>query len=199
MKKPDCLQAVSIEHPPQHRTGQAGFTLYEMLITLTIVGVLTAFGSGVYGIVHEHRVSAEINQFIAHLSLARSESLKRSAETALCPSTNGRECDTTQNYRGWHNGALVFVDADGDGRLDLEDTIIRVLPPTQHIKINSTRGRSHIVFQPNGLAPGTNRTLVFCSAGSNARPRYVVMSNTGRARVASTPPHGSTSAALGCA
>lgn len=165
-----------------------------MLTTLSIVGVLSGFGSGVYGAVHEYRATAQINQFLAHLSLARSEAMKRGTEVAICPSSDGRVCDSRAAYRGWQNGALLFADNDGDGRLEREDSVVRVLERVDRLVIHSTRGTNKIVFQPNGLAPGTNRTFTICAATGTSKPRYVIMSNTGRARVSATPPKDSPAA-----
>lgn len=176
---------------------QHGFTLYELAISLSLAGGLTGAGAGLYGIVHEQRVTAEINQFVGHLALARSESLKRGTETALCPSTDGRRCDAPRDYGGWHRGVLLFADRDGDGALEAEDQVIRVLPKAERLVIKSTHSASKIVFQPNGFASGTNRTFTLCAAGRPSKPRYLIISNSGRPRVSDRPPPGSPAA--GCA
>jgi type IV fimbrial biogenesis protein FimT len=176
--------------------GQLGFTLYELMITLSIASGLMTAGSGLHRIVHDHRVTAEINQFLGHLGLARSEAMKRGVKTALCPSSNGRECDTGEVYTGWQNGALMLVDTDADGKVESSDSMIRVLPGAERLVIKSTHETNKIVFQPNGLTPGTNRTFTLCAAAGASKPRYIVISNTGRARVSSAPPAGSP--AEGC-
>jgi type IV fimbrial biogenesis protein FimT len=180
----------------QRRT-QRGFTLYELVISMGLATGLGTAGASMYEVVHAHRVTAEINQFLAHLSLARSEAVKRGVEVAICPSSNQRVCDSRSNYTGWQKGALLFADFDGDGSLETQDSVIRVLPGAERLAIKSTHSSNKIVFQPNGLAPGTNRTFTICAATGASKPRYLIISNTGRARVSSAPPKGSTAA--GCA
>jgi type IV fimbrial biogenesis protein FimT len=167
------------------------------MVTLGIIGALSTAGTSVAGVVHEHRVTAEINQFLGHLALARSEAMKRGVKTALCPSASGRVCDGRSDYAGWQDGALLLVDTDQDGKVESDENVIRVLPGAERLAVKSTHATNKIVFQPDGLTPGTNRTFTLCAAGGASKPRYLIISNTGRARVSSKPPKGSTAA--GCA
>lgn len=168
--------------------GSRGYSLQELLITLTIAGGVVATGAGATHIVRDTFQTAEINTLITHLNLARSEAIKRRQDTVLCPSADGRRCDAAKDYTWWHRGILLFVDTDGNRQPDPHDPVIRMHSPSARLHIKSSRDRSQVVYQPNGLASGTNMTFTFCDPRGTASARYVIMSNSGRARVSSTPP-----------
>ena len=167
-----------------------GYSLYELLVTLAIAGGVATAGAGVSQIVRDTAQTAEVNTLIAHLNLARSEAIKRRQDTVLCPSTDGRRCDAAQDFTWWHRGMLLFVDTDGNHQPDAHDPVIRIHAPSTTLRIKSSRGRPHVIYQPNGLASGTNVTFTFCDPRGTGSARYVIVSNSGRARVSSTPPDG---------
>jgi type IV fimbrial biogenesis protein FimT len=164
--------------------------LYELLVTLTITSGLVTAGAGVFQIVRDATQTAEINTLVGHLNLARSEAIKRGQDAVLCPSTDGRRCDAAQDYTWWHRGMFLFVDTDGNHQPDPHDPVIRIYAPSATLRIKSSRGRPHVIYQPNGLASGTNMTFTFCDPRGTAAARYVIVSNTGRARVLPKPPDG---------
>ena len=168
-----------------------GFSLYDLLTTLTVVGVVTASGAGFMNIVHSTAQTAEINTLIAHLNLTRSEAVKRGQDVVLCPSTDGRSCDRPQDPTWWHRGMLLFVDRDGDRQPDTGAPVIRAHQlSTAALQIKTPSGRPRVVYQPNGVASGTNLTFTLCDPRGTSSARYVIVSNTGRARVSSIPPDG---------
>src|SRR4030067_1501695 len=59
-----------------------GFTLIELIITLTIAGILMAVAApSMVGFVSSNRLASQVNELIADITLARSEAIKRSATT----------------------------------------------------------------------------------------------------------------------
>jgi len=176
---------------------QRGFSLHDLLVTLGVSGGLSLGVSSMYPLVRDQQLVAEINQLVGHLSLARSEAIKRGQKAVACPSKDSKQCDAPQDYAWWHHGLLVFIDANDNGRLDSGEPIVRTYSPTENtVRIKSSRSRPHIVYQPNGLASGTTATFTFCDAHGSAAPRYVIVSNTGRARVSTLPPDGKVDEAL---
>jgi type IV fimbrial biogenesis protein FimT len=83
-----------------------GLTLVELIIVLTIAGILAALAApGMQRLVSSNRLTAQVNDLLADTSLARSEAIKRNVSAGVCESTSGTACTTSGN---WSNGWLVY-------------------------------------------------------------------------------------------
>ena len=109
-----------------------GFTLVELLITIVVLTILLATGiPSMMDFVKNNRLTAQANDLIIAVQLARSEGLKRGSGTTLCASTNQTSCNVTN--KDWKSGWIVFSDLDQDGTPDVgtnaclpaEDCILR--------------------------------------------------------------------------
>ena len=97
----------------ENRT-QAGFTLYELLITVLIVGViLTVAIPNMQDFTRNSRMTSTANDLHAAFHLARSESSRAKTNITVCASANSMTA--AANCGGtWDQGYIVFVDtADG--------------------------------------------------------------------------------------
>ena len=105
---------------------QHGFTLYELLITVLIVGVILSFGiPNMREFTQNSRMTSTANDLHAAFHLARSESSRAKTNITVCASANsmtaGANCGGT-----WDQGFIVFVDIDGDiNRNGAGETILR--------------------------------------------------------------------------
>jgi len=87
----------------------SGFTLIELMVTLSIVAIIGLVAVPSYqSSIANNRVSAEVDRVAMDFSFARSEAVKRGVNVAVCPAAG---CVTSSN---WDQGWVVFVDADGD-------------------------------------------------------------------------------------
>jgi len=84
-----------------------GFTLIELIITMTIAGILMAVAApSMVGFVSSNRLASQINDLNASLSIARSEAIKRSTNAGICvTAAGGTSCVASGN---WANGWLVY-------------------------------------------------------------------------------------------
>lgn len=101
---------------------QAGFTLYELLITVLIVGViLTLAVPNMQGFTQNSRMTSTANDMHAAFHLARSESSRAKTNITICPSADASSCGGT-----WDQGYIVFVDENGDlARGGANETVLR--------------------------------------------------------------------------
>ncbi len=66
-----------------------GFTLVELLISIVIVTTLLAMGvPSIKDFMKNNRLSAQSNALVTGLQVARSEAVKRGADTVICASSN---------------------------------------------------------------------------------------------------------------
>lgn len=165
-----------------------GFSLLEFLVVALIVA--TALAAGVPAmswLIQDAQRTADINALVTSIQLARSESAKRSLPVVLCKTADRRNCgDSSVQYeQGW----MVFVDEDGDDppELDAGEQLLYAYRPRIVGTIRSNRAR--YTFRPY-FRRSTNGTIIFCDRRGTGAARAVIVSYTGRPRVADLGPGG---------
>lgn len=161
----------------QHR----GYSLLELLMTLTLAGLVLTLGLPSFSqLAADKRLRAEVDALFHAIHLARKASIVRRRVVSLCPSANGLRCE---NDNDWSRGWLVFADADRDEppQVDAgEDILLRHdVDPRVRIQAN----RKAFTLRATHLR-ATNGTLLFCDRAGRATSRALVVSYTGRPRVA---------------
>ena len=166
---------------------ERGFTLVELLVTMTLVAILSAIAlPSLSSFVTNSRVSSRANDFVAAINLARSEAVKRSSGVTICPSSNAATCATAAD---WASGWIVFSDHDIDATADTGDELIHVFPGlsggiTMVLGNNGTITKS-ITFLGVGRSVasfgGTVATL--CPPEGGDYCRYICINSLGRPRV----------------
>jgi type IV fimbrial biogenesis protein FimT len=164
---------------------QTGFSLYDLIITSAVVGVLGVGAVSMAGLVQATRTTSIVNQLMGNLSLARSEAIKRATPITICPGTTSGEC---QAIRDWKNGWVMFSDPDGNGVLGPDEPILRIEQETNLSTLKFSAwgpgtGR-WVTFEADGSTK-QNGTFTFCNVRGAAKAKAVILLGTGRARVSS--------------
>ena len=108
---------------------QNGFTLYELMITLLIVGVVLTLGMpNLTAFTQNSRITTTANDLHAAFQVARSEAARAKSNITICASNNsmtaGADCQGN-----WEDGFIVFVDSNGDiARAGASETVLRAHP-----------------------------------------------------------------------
>jgi len=177
---------------------QSGFTLYELLITVTIVGIVLAFGiPNMLQFNQNGRMTSSANDLHAAFHLARSESSRAKTNITVCASANalaaGANCGG-----GWDQGFIVFVDQDGDiNRGGATETVLRAHGPiAEGVSVAVADDATYFSFSSTGLGRpnvGGNMAVsqvVMCdergnvtAAGGNSAARLFVVTPLGRATI----------------
>jgi type IV fimbrial biogenesis protein FimT len=109
---------------PRDRSG--GFTMTELLIAITIVGILFAIGVPSYqNVTSSNRVSTEINGLLYDMQYARSEAIKQGTPVTICASWDGVTC---LGWVWWGAGWIVFEDRNGNQVVDPGEAVLRSQP-----------------------------------------------------------------------
>ncbi len=108
----------------RHRWRATGFTVIELMVVVALGALLItlADASMVY-MVQSNRVATQAAQLANSLREARAEAKKRGLPVAVCLSSDGTRCDTRGS--DWAEGWITYVDTDGDGSLDSDESVVR--------------------------------------------------------------------------
>ena len=200
---------------------QAGFSIIELMITITIVGVLMGVGiPGVESYIYNSRLTTQINSLATSLMHARSEAIKLNQRVVVCVSSNGTQCAAGGGGTLWNKGWIVFVDRNGDSNIDAgapghddcaanstTDCVISVqaafpgintLTPAGSVVdvvgyVGSGASRCNIDASIDTLEACPNSTSFFtlCDFRGATYAKAVAISNTGRVASITKQPNGS--------
>jgi len=170
-----------------------GVTLVELLATIAMLGLLTSLAVPTFRTLQQDAArTREVNRFLQTVHFARGEAMKRNSIVSLCPSADSTSCSGRGSL--WNQGWIAFANPDGGtpASRDSNEPLLAVAPPwtTGQIVAN----RSTLSFRAFGQS-GVTATFTFCDARGSSAARAVIISQTGRPRVASLDASG---AALEC-
>ena len=128
-----------------------GFTMVEMLVTISIVGILAAIAYPSFArIIQRTRIKSESNLISTDLFYMRGEAMKRSAVVSMCPSSDGASC----TGGSWSSGRIIFSDQNADGLVTVgKDTVLQVRPATagtSSIAVTGFGAGTYIQYTPTG-------------------------------------------------
>ncbi len=180
---------------------QTGFTLYELLITVLIVGVVLAMGiPNLRQFTQNSRMTSAANDLSSAFHLARSEASRAKATITICASDNSMDADA--NCGGtWDQGYIVFVDAPADLpdklRTDpANEPVLRAYPQSpEGVMMAVANDATYFSFAATGLGRSIGSQspvsqIVMCdargnvtAAGGNSAARLLIATPLGRASI----------------
>lgn len=158
-----------------------GFTLFELITSLFLLALISGLAVPSFAaMLARHSQRVEIDALFHAIHQARKESIMRRKVVSLCGSHDGVQCDAA---RDWSDGWILFENTDRDSppRIDPGEPVLLRHRVTNGIRIVSNR--QGFTLRATFLR-ATNGTLVFCDPQSRIAPRALVVSYTGRPRVA---------------
>ena len=158
--------------PPRQRLRALGFTLMELMVTLSVAAILLAIAAPSFtSIFNTNRLAGSANELLATLQSARIEAVRRNLRTVVCRSDDGSTCNTAGgNWGGW----LAFVDTNANGVYDpgpvpTGDVLLRTNTIATPVVVNASPAvsgaSSRIVFRPDGFAHAADGTLLVATIG----------------------------------
>ena len=159
----------------------AGTTLVELLTALAVCAVLASLAAPSFQTLYrDGRRTAAVNGFLHTVFLARSEAIKRGEIVSVCHSSDGQRCDPGVD---WSMGWIVFVNRDRDEPPERDAAEPLIFSSTGSSGVLITSNRRGYSFRPVTQAV-VNGTIVFCDARGSTQARAIIISHTGRPRVA---------------
>ncbi len=157
----------------------AGFTLTELLITITVLTLVMAIGvPSMRDFIKNDRLVTQINTLVGHLAYARSEAVLRHLPVVICASSNQTSCSTTD----WASGWIIFVDADNNADFSAgEDMLRQTEALSGNNTLTSTVG-SIVTYDKRGFAPNSVGSFTLCDDRGDTYKKGITISGTGRVR-----------------
>jgi len=168
----------------------SGFTIMELLIVVTVAGILAAIGGPAMGtFIKNNRLQSKTHAVMADILFARGESVTRKKRVVMCRSANSAaappSCGGTANDYGV-GGYIIFVDEDGDSAFDngTEELLRRGPAASKSVTVMANaQVNNNLVFRPDGSTDESGGTGQF--AICDDRPDA-----DGLGRRLDVPPHG---------
>lgn len=166
---------------------EMGFTLYELMLTLAIGAVLVGLAAGSFSdMAARHRQAVEIDALFHAIHLARKESVMRRKVVSLCPSSDGLSCSPLVD---WSSGWIMFENTDRDSPPAIDDGEAVLWRHRVDEQVVLVANRRSFTLRATFLR-ATNGTIVVCDSAGRVPPKGLVISYTGRPRVAFARPGG---------
>ncbi|MEE2762074.1 MAG: GspH/FimT family pseudopilin [Pseudomonadota bacterium] len=159
----------------------AGYTLPELVITVSILAIATGFATQTWTTFvgnSRHRVILE--NYHALFAFARWTAASRRATITACPLSSERQC-----VDDWSRPVAVFLDENKDRKPD-NDLILRQVQVdlTSFTLRSRTAGRGYFRFNEKGMSEGSMGSLVLCPEDtSQGTMTYMPVNIAGRFRV----------------
>lgn len=149
-----------------------GFTLLELMVTITIVAVLLAIGvPSLHGTIQRNRVSSASNDLLASVAYARTTAIDRGQLVSMCPSAdNGTSCTTGgEAYEpGWIVYTYPASTASANKAYDSSSTLLRAIGERAGVSIHAQQ-TGVITFGAQGqLRNSTGLIFLICARDADS-------------------------------
>jgi type IV fimbrial biogenesis protein FimT len=154
-----------------HTKAQRGFTMMELIVVISIVGILMAIGAPSYKyITTANRVSSEVNGLLGDMQFARAEAIKEGQTVTVCATADGATCTGNST---WTGGWLVFMDGTTIRTFDGTDVLLRVQKPLSGgDRFSADNNIGALTFNREGFASGLPGTVTLTLQDSTLTTAY---------------------------
>lgn len=168
-------------HPS--RDGRSGYSVVELAVLLAVAGTLLAAAAPSFmSMVHDERMTTQINLLLSDVNLARLEAIKRNQDVVLCRSAHGARCARSSGARAdWSGGWIVYVNSDGDKKRGASEPLLTARPALPEGMTLHFNQWWRVIYHGNGGA--RNGAFTLCDSRGAGHARTLILYYTGRPRI----------------
>jgi type IV fimbrial biogenesis protein FimT len=153
----------------------SGFSLLELMITLSVAGILTVIAyPGMRNFLYRNRVIAQSNNIQADLQLARGQAAATRSYVSICPVTTAGGTTCSASATAYDQGWLVYTAIAPNTAYDsaVSGSLQHVAPATSNISIRASNG-GVLTYNARGElivtgSSATSTTFITCSNPTGA-------------------------------
>ena len=158
---------------------QSGFTLLELMITITIAVIITfAVTAGWQGLIDRTTSQRVRSTMVQAFADARSQAVTANQVTTLCPLDSNLACSSD-----WGGTISVFTDPNNDRALTATTELIHTHHPMSSGSLTASNSgpaeRRYFQYKPDGSAKGTIGNVVWCPNSGDATRAIQLRMNFG--------------------
>jgi type IV fimbrial biogenesis protein FimT len=165
-------------------TRNSGFTLIELIVTLSIAAIVLSVGVPSFrGVIMDNRLVSQANQFVTSVKMARSAAVRYQRPATVCSSANfDAAVPTCSANTDWSDGWIVWVDKNRDALTDANE-IISVFGPINNASTLSSGTASSFTYDARGFATTGGGDLTLCDSRTSEMGRLIRVNSVGRTNV----------------
>ena len=170
-----------------HPRHSLGFTLIELMVAVSVLGVLLAIALPSFQpLIERWRVRQVESNLEASLQFARSEAIKRGGHIIMQKiTTNTNGCIAPSPQREWDCGWFICADTNRNNSCAASEPVLLRYDSPNRTQISRTGGNNRIIFNRYGLVAGTYvgfNLIPHNQSISHPATRGLCMSSGGRIR-----------------
>ncbi|TRO15277.1 pilus assembly protein FimT [Ectopseudomonas mendocina] len=158
----------------------AGYSLLNLLTTITIAAVLTGIAVPSTSAWHERQQLRSLKSGLFQMTTqARYLAMTSQSRVTLCALSEQGHCQ-----QSWHGSISSFIDLNGNRRLDPGEEIISTLylPSSISLHWRGMQPNNSIHFSSQGVTFVSNGTMSLCPTKANTKTGTIVISRQGRVK-----------------
>lgn len=136
----------------------SGFTLIELIVAIAVLAIMIALAVPSFtSLINGNRLTANANELVASVQLAKMESLRRNLRVAVCESNDGATCTDGDEWGQW----ITIADSDRNGAYDQVLRVSVAEPSLQIRAADAISGNGNrIEFRADGMARDADGALL---------------------------------------
>lgn len=156
---------------------QSGFTLMELLVTISIIGVVTSMAYPTFQeTMRKSRIESATTNLLNAMAIARSEAVKTNMPVTFCQSVSATACSHYPDWnKGWvvlRGGTVVAASAEASEKVVIKSKIGSVY-------------KNDFVYNPDGRSSSTTPQVfsIYSQGLPEEGAKEIIIDPTGRPRV----------------
>lgn len=161
---------------------QRGFTMVELMVTITVLGVLMAIAAPSFvDFMRRNQVTSTTNEFLTTLRMARSTAITRNLFVSVCPSANATAAKPScSNSKDFSTGYLVYVASAPGKTYEDGNELLRVNEGADRVSIMVPDAAKIITFSPRGASTIGTFSAMLCARHGDEAVGETTLRVTGR-------------------